>query len=106
MKRRLPLILLRLATSSTSQCLPARVTLFLDRCRTSGVEVLVGDPGRAFLPRHRLRLVVDYAVPDFGSISGGPVGRSGVFAFEADAPAATLDVQAGQAGEAGRVKSC
>ncbi len=64
--------------------LASRVALFLNRCRTSGIEVLVGDPGRAFLPLHRLRLVADYAVPDFGSASASPVGRSSVFAFNAD----------------------
>ena len=59
----------------------ARVTAFLDRCIASGVQALVGDPGRAFLPRERLRHIADYAVSDFGA---GPAGLSSgaVFAFE------------------------
>lgn len=64
--------------------LAARVTDFLGRCRTSGADVLIGDPGRAFLPRDRLRLLADYVVPDFGSAGGKPAGRSSVFAFDAD----------------------
>jgi len=40
---------------------------FLDRCRTDGRDVLVGDPGRRDLPRERLRLIAEYAVGDMGS---------------------------------------
>jgi predicted nicotinamide N-methyase len=46
--------------------LALRVTAFLDRCLASGIEILVGDPGRAFLPRSRLRPIAEYAVADFG----------------------------------------
>ena len=31
--------------------LALRVTAFLDRCVAAGIEVLIGDPGRAYLPR-------------------------------------------------------
>lgn len=41
-----------------------RVTGFLDRCEC---RVLVGDPGRAWLPLHRLSVVAAYDVPDFGT---------------------------------------
>jgi predicted nicotinamide N-methyase len=44
----------------------APMLAFLDRCRAAGITVLVGDPGRAPLPRHRLRAVAHYDVPDFG----------------------------------------
>jgi predicted nicotinamide N-methyase len=46
--------------------LARRVTRFLDKCLASGAEVLVGDPGRAFLPHARLQPVAEYVVPDFG----------------------------------------
>lgn len=58
--------------------LAARVTAFLDRCLASGIEVLVGDPRRADLPRARLRLLVEYVVPDFGAAATA----SAVFAFD------------------------
>ena len=39
---------------------------FLDRCRAAGIAVLIGDPGRIPLPRHRLRQIAEYAVGDVG----------------------------------------
>lgn len=52
---------------------------YLDRCLAAGIEVLVGDPGRATLPRHRLRTLARYEdVADFAS--GGSVGPAEVFA--------------------------
>lgn len=60
--------------------LAARVTAFLDRCLERGIEVLVGDPGRAYLPRTRLRLLAEHAVVDFGEAT--PSRKSCVFAFE------------------------
>lgn len=59
--------------------LAARVTAFLDRCLDDGIEVLVGDPWRTFLPRARLRLLGEYRVPDFGE--PGAAKPAGVFAF-------------------------
>ena len=41
----------------------ARLTAFLLRCDT---DILVGDPGRAYLPYDRLYRVAEYDVPDFG----------------------------------------
>lgn len=58
--------------------LAERVTGFLDRCLAEGIACLVGDPGRAPLPLHRLERIAEYAVPDFG---GGRGGLSGVYAF-------------------------
>jgi predicted nicotinamide N-methyase len=57
--------------------LARRVTAFLDRCLSSGIEVLVGDPGRAFLPHQRLRLVAEHQVADFGENEKA----AGVFSF-------------------------
>lgn len=59
--------------------LALRVTALLDRCLTSGIEVLVGDPRRAFLTHTRLRPVADYSVADFGET--GTTTRAGVFSF-------------------------
>ncbi|TPN89981.1 methyltransferase [Mesorhizobium sp. CU2] len=59
-----------------------RMMPFLDRCLAAGIEVLVGDPGRAWLPRSRLRLLDEYQVPDFGDAKGAVVRPSGVFSLE------------------------
>ena len=59
--------------------LALRVTEFLDRCLASGIEILVGDPGRAFLPYQRLRPITEYPVADFGD--AGATKPAGVFSF-------------------------
>jgi predicted nicotinamide N-methyase len=59
--------------------LALRVTDFLDRCLASGIEILIGDPGRAFLPRPRLRPIAEYAVADFAN--AGATKPAGVFSF-------------------------
>ncbi|MBW8910211.1 MAG: methyltransferase, partial [Mesorhizobium sp.] len=61
-----------------------RIMPFLDRCLAAGIEVLVGDPGRAWLPRSRLRQLAEYQVPDFGGNGACEPKPSAVFAFIAD----------------------
>jgi predicted nicotinamide N-methyase len=63
--------------------LAARAAAFLARCRAAGIDVLVGDPGRAPLPVDRLRKLADVAVPDFGDASGQPASGA-VYAFGSD----------------------
>lgn len=58
-----------------------RVTGFLDRCLAAGIDVLVGDPGRAYLPRSRLRLLAEYRVPDVGAIKTAAIKPTFVFAL-------------------------
>jgi predicted nicotinamide N-methyase len=58
-----------------------RVAGFLDRCLAAGIAVLVGDPYRAFLPRHRLRLAAEFGVADFGTAGSGV--PAGVFEWQA-----------------------
>lgn len=58
-----------------------RVTAFLDRCLKAGIDVLIGDPRRKYLPAGRLTLVAEYPVPDVGDVEGGERGRSAVFAL-------------------------
>ncbi len=62
------------------------VTDFLDRCIESGATVLVGDPWRASLPRHRLRTLAEYQVRE---TDGAAIGTA-VFAFEPFAVAPTV----------------
>ena len=59
--------------------LALRVLPFLQRCRTAGLDVLIGDPGRAPLPTSSLLQVADYAVPDFGGAKDNPTANSAVF---------------------------
>jgi predicted nicotinamide N-methyase len=61
----------------------ARTTAFLDRCLAEGIEVLIGDPHRAWLPRERLCGVACYDAPDFGDGAQTTASRCAVFAFEA-----------------------
>jgi len=41
---------------------------FLQRCATSGIDVLIGDPGRRDLPLGQLEIVASYPVGDVGDI--------------------------------------
>lgn len=65
-----------------ARVLAERVGAFLARCRAAGALVLVGDPGRAFLPLDRLTPLASYPVADFGDAPdlGAALGR--VFAFD------------------------
>jgi predicted nicotinamide N-methyase len=63
--------------------LAARATAFLTRCCAAGIDVLVGDPGRAPLPVGRLRKLADVAVPDFGDGAGKPT-YGAVYVFRSD----------------------
>ncbi|HEV2502573.1 MAG TPA: 50S ribosomal protein L11 methyltransferase [Mesorhizobium sp.] len=60
--------------------LARRVTAFLDRCLTAGITVLVGDPGRAHLPRRRLKAIAEYRVTDFGTAAHAATPAT-VFSF-------------------------
>jgi predicted nicotinamide N-methyase len=64
------------------QDLADRVIPFLDRCLAAGINVLIGDPGRAYLPRSRLRLLAQYQVRDVGEVGDVGMKPSGVFSFE------------------------
>ena len=41
----------------------ARALAFLDRHVAIGTRVLIGDPGRTYLPKDRLTRLADYSVP-------------------------------------------
>jgi predicted nicotinamide N-methyase len=60
------------------RALARKATAFLDRCAKAGMDVLVGDPGRAHLPWPRLERIASYAVADFGD---GPDGATTGFVF-------------------------
>ncbi|RUM25449.1 methyltransferase [Rhizobium vallis] len=47
--------------------LALKVMTFLRRCQASGIEVLIGDPERIYLPQDELRRIATHAVADFGA---------------------------------------
>ena len=61
--------------------LAERVTAFLDRCLNAGIDVLIGDPWRAFLPCSRLQLIAEYPVSEFGEARNAAAKPSAVFSF-------------------------
>ena len=63
-----------------SRDMAARVLDFVRRVRKRGGAVLVGDPGRAYLPREHLSLVAAYDVPVPEALEDTPVKRTTVWA--------------------------
>ncbi|UVD59125.1 methyltransferase [Rhizobium sp. Pop5] len=61
--------------------LALRVMAFLRRCQASGIEVLIGDPHRAYLPQKELQRIAAHAVPDFGEGRGSGAVQAGVFSL-------------------------
>ena len=59
--------------------LAAQVLGFLDRSRARGAAVLVGDLGRAYLPRARLVPLASYDVPGLGALEDADVKRTTVW---------------------------
>lgn len=67
--------------------LAEQVATFLLRCVTAGLEVVIGDPGRAWLPRARLLPLAEYTTPDFGDVRDAEAASSAVYAFMTGADA-------------------
>ncbi len=61
--------------------LAARATAFLDRCRPAGIGARIGDPGRAPLPRARLKPLAENRLAEFGDAPDATATASAVFAF-------------------------
>jgi predicted nicotinamide N-methyase len=61
--------------------LAKRVLGFLERCSVAGSSVLIGDPGREYLPRERLDLIAEYKVSDVGEARGMAAKQGGVFSL-------------------------
>ena len=64
------------------EALSGRVTQFLDRCLDVGIDILIGDPWRAFLPCDRLCVVAEYPGLDFETRGKGAPASNAVFAFK------------------------
>lgn len=59
-----------------------RVLKFLDRHAARGTDVLIGDPGRAYLPRDRLVKCCEYAVPVTRDLEDQDIKRTSVWRLE------------------------
>lgn len=66
--------------------LAQRVSAFLDRCLAAGMDVLIGDPWRAYLPRARLELLAEYPGGDFGGGTQADLALNAVFRFRTARP--------------------
>jgi predicted nicotinamide N-methyase len=63
--------------------LAGRVTTWLAGLHARGATVLVGDPGRSYLPRDRLEQLATYEVPVSRSLEDAEIKRSSVWRFTA-----------------------
>jgi predicted nicotinamide N-methyase len=61
----------------------ARVTAWLHRLSRRGATVLIGDPGRSYLPRADLIEVATYEVPTTRALEDADIKRSSVWRFRA-----------------------
>ncbi len=61
------------------------VTDWLEGLARRGAEVLVGDPGRAYLARERLEPIAEYSVPVTRDLEDCEIKRTGVYRFKARA---------------------
>jgi len=59
-----------------------KVLIFLDRLLADGIDVLIGDPGRSYLPQDRLHELAAYAVPVVGALEDNEIKRTRVFRLE------------------------
>jgi predicted nicotinamide N-methyase len=60
------------------------VTDWLFALQTRGATVLVGDPGRSYLPKARLRRLAEYEVPVTRTLEDADVKKTSVWCFQAD----------------------
>jgi len=59
----------------------ARALAFLERMRTQGAKVLVGDPGRSYLPKDRMAALAEYEVPVIRDLEDAEIKRTRVWAL-------------------------
>lgn len=59
-----------------------RALAFLDARRAEGANCLIGDPGRSYLPKTRLRRLAEYSVPVTRDLEDAEIKRTAVWALE------------------------
>jgi len=68
------------------QELAERVTAWLFALHRRGATVLVGDPGRSYLPADRLEALAAYAVPVTRALEDAEIKRTSVWRFRNGSP--------------------
>ncbi|KAA5601245.1 methyltransferase [Blastochloris sulfoviridis] len=63
------------------RALAARALAFLDRQAAAGAAVLIGDPGRCYLPQARLTRLASFAVPVARDVEDRDIKQTAVYAF-------------------------
>jgi len=58
-----------------------RVLAFLQACAAAGSRVLIGDPGRAYLPKASLTKLAEYSVPVTRDLEDNEIKHTAVFAL-------------------------
>jgi predicted nicotinamide N-methyase len=59
----------------------ARALNFLQRMKVQGADVLVGDPGRSYLPKEKMRVLAEYEVPVIRDLEDAEIKRTKVWAL-------------------------
>jgi predicted nicotinamide N-methyase len=59
-----------------------RALAFLDRHAATGTRVLIGDPGRTYLPKQRLTRLAEYSVPVTRELEDLEIKRTAVWELE------------------------
>jgi predicted nicotinamide N-methyase len=59
----------------------ARLLAWLEEKKAKGCATLIGDPGRAYLPKERLMHVADYDVPTLRALEDSELKRTGVWSL-------------------------
>jgi len=59
--------------------LAERTVAWLEQAEASGVAVLIGDPGRSYLPKDRLARIAEYNVPVTRDLEDAEIKRSAVW---------------------------
>ncbi|WP_439815906.1 class I SAM-dependent methyltransferase [Zavarzinia sp. CC-PAN008] len=72
--------------------LAERITAWLGRLAARGAVVLIGDPGRYYLPKDRLEKLAEYSVPTSRALEDAEIKRTAVWTFT---PPATPPVASG-----------
>jgi predicted nicotinamide N-methyase len=52
---------------------------WLNQANERGVDVLIGDPGRSYLPKEKLRRIADYAVPVTRELEDAEIKKTAVW---------------------------
>jgi predicted nicotinamide N-methyase len=52
---------------------------WLNRAQIMGIGVLIGDPGRSYLPKEKLRRIADYAVPVTRELEDAEIKKTAVW---------------------------